>query len=233
MKKRAVGYCRISTLMQVDNTSLKDQEDKIRMYAKLHDIVIDEMFIDKAVSGKSTDRPEYDKMMDYVKENNIDMIIVYKNDRIHRSLYNLLAMIYELQNYEVALVSVTEMFDTSTPQGMLFLQMLGSFAEFERAVINERTRNGRIARLNENKWVGGKPAFGYKVNKYGQFEIDEEEAKIGAKYGFSKQKVDYILKNKNYIGVFEYQGKKEKNDIVIEIEPIVSRYMWNKVNLKK
>ena len=213
MKKRAVGYCRISTLMQVDNTSLKDQEDKIRMYAKLHDIVIDEIFIDKAVSGKSTDRPEYDKMMDYVKENNIDMIIVYKNDRIHRSLYNLLAMIYELQNYEVALVSVTEMFDTSTPQGMLFLQMLGSFAEFERAVINERTRNGRIARLNENKWVGGKPAFGYKVNKYGQFEIDEEEAKIvkeifklrskglslakiGAKYGFSKQKVDYILKNK-------------------------------------
>ena len=64
MKKRAVGYYRISTLMQVDNTSLKDQEDIIRMYAKLHDIVIDKMFI--------------------------DMIIVYKNDRIHRSLYNLL-----------------------------------------------------------------------------------------------------------------------------------------------
>jgi len=62
--------------MQVDNTSLKDQEDKIRMYAKLHDIVIDEMFIDKAVSGKSTDRPEYDKMMDYVKENNIEHILV-------------------------------------------------------------------------------------------------------------------------------------------------------------
>ncbi len=249
MKKRAVGYCRISTLMQVYNTSLKDQEEKIRMYAKLHDIVIDEMFIDKAVSGKSTDRPEYDKMMDYIKTNGIDMIIVYKNDRIHRSLYNLLAMIYELQKYEVALVSVTEMFDTSTPQGMLFLQMLVSFAEFERAVINERTRNGRIARLNENKWVGGKPALGYKVNKEGQFEIDEEDAKIvknifklrskglsmakiGAKYGFSKQKVGYILKNKNYIGIFEYRGKKEKNDIVIEIDPIVSKYMWNRVNTR-
>ena len=247
MKKRAVGYCRISTLMQVDNTSLKDQEDKIRMYCKLHNIDIDKIFIDKAVSGKSTDRPEYDKMMDYVKKNNIDMIVVYKNDRIHRSLYNLLAMIYELQEYEVNLVSVTEHFDTSTPQGMLFLQMLGSFAEFERSVINERTRNGRIARLNENKWVGGKPAFGYKVNKQGQFEIDKDKAKIvkdifklrgkglslakiGAKYGFSKQKVDYILKNKNYIGTFEYRGKKEKNDIILEIEPIVSKYMWNKVN---
>ncbi|MGL5715649.1 MAG: recombinase family protein [Paraclostridium sp.] len=250
MKKRAVGYCRISTLMQVDNTSLKDQEDKIKMYCKLHNIEIDRMFIDKAVSGKSTDRPEYDKMINYVKENEIDMIVVYKNDRLHRSLYNLLAMIYEMQEYDVALVSVTELFDTSNPQGMLFLQMLGSFAEFERAVINERTKNGRIARLNENKWVGGKPALGYKVNKHGQFEIDEEEAKIvkhifkmrskgismtkiGAKYGFSKQKVDYILKNKNYIGVFEYQGKKEKNEITMEIEPIISKYMWNKINTKK
>ncbi|MGL6106123.1 recombinase family protein [Romboutsia sp.] len=249
MKKRAVSYCRISTLMQVDNTSLKDQEDKIRMYAKLHDIVIDEIFIDKAVSGKSTDRPEYDKMMDYIKTNNIDMIIVYKNDRIHRSLYNLLAMIYELQEYRIALVSVTELFDTSTPQGMLFLQMLGSFAEFERAVINERTRNGRIARLNENKWVGGKPALGYKVNKQGKFEVYDDEAKIvidifklrskgvslakiGIKYGFSKQKVDYILKNKNYIGIFEYKGKKEKNDITVEIDPIISKYLWNKVNRK-
>lgn len=53
----------------------------------------------------------------------------------------------------------------------------GSFAKFERAVINERTRNGRIARLNENKFVG-KPALGYKVNKNGEFVIDEEEAQI-------------------------------------------------------
>ena len=55
-------------------------------------------------------------------------------------------------------------------------------------------------------------------------------AKIGNKYGFSKQKVDYILKNKNYIGVFEYRGKKEKNDIFLYIDPIVSKYMWRKVN---
>lgn len=250
MKKRAVGYCRISTLMQVDNTSLKDQEDKIKMYCKLHDIDLDKVFIDKAVSGKSTDRPQYYEMINYVKSNDIDMIVVYKNDRIHRSLYNLLAMIYELQDHGVALVSVTEMFDTSTPQGMLFLQMLGSFAEFERAIINERTRNGRIARLKENKFVGGKPAFGYKVNKDGKFEIEEEESKvvkdifklrakgislskIGDKYGFSKQKVAYILKNKNYIGIFEYRGEKEKNDINFEIESIISKYMWNKVNIKQ
>lgn len=147
------------------------------MYAGIHYIVIDKMFIDKVVSGKSIDRPEYDKMIDYLKSNDIDMIIVYKNDRIQRSLYNLLVMIYELQEHEVALVSVTEMFDTSMPQGMLFLQMLGSFAEFESAVINERTRNGRIARLNKNRWVGGKPSLGYKVNKDGKFEIDEGEAK--------------------------------------------------------
>lgn len=248
--KRAVGYCRISTILQLENSSLKEQEDKIRLYADLHNIELDRLFIDKALSGKSTDRPEYDNMIDYVKNNNIDMILVYKNDRIHRSLYNLLAMIKELQEFNVSLVSITEHFDTSTPQGMLFLQMLGSFAEFERAMITERTRNGRIARLNENKWTGGKPALGYKINKEGRFEINEKEAeivkdifklrskglslaKIGDKYGFSKQKVDYILKNKNYIGIFEYRGKKEKNNIIIKIDPIVSKYMWNKVNTKK
>lgn len=249
MSKRAVGYCRISTIMQVDNTSLKDQEDKIRMYCKLHDIIIDKIFIDKAKSGKSTDRPEYYKMMNYIKENDVDMIIVYKNDRIHRSLYNLLAMIYELKKNNVDLVSVTEMFDTSTPQGMLFLQMLGSFAEFERAIINERTRNGRLARLKENKSVGGKPAFGYRVDSDGNFVVEEKEAEvvkdifkmrgkgislanIGKKHGFSKQKIDYILKNRDYIGEFEYCEKRENNSIILQIEPIVSKYMWNKVNKK-
>jgi len=98
MKKRAVGYCRISTLMQVDNTSLKDQEDKIKMYAKLHNIEIDKIFIDKAVSGKSTDRPEYDKMIDYVKENDIDMIMVYRptcvfSAKWHQSLFNALILL--------------------------------------------------------------------------------------------------------------------------------------------
>ena len=67
MKKIAVWYCRISTLIQVYNTSLKDQEEKIRMYAKLHDIVIDEMFIDKAKSGKSTDRSKYHEMIEYIE----------------------------------------------------------------------------------------------------------------------------------------------------------------------
>jgi len=215
-------------------TSIYNNNEKISSSTNSFNLDIEEQHIDK-------------QQFNGVIKNNIDMIVVYKNDRIHRSLYNLLAMIYELQEYEVNLVSVTEHFDTSTPQGMLFLQMLGSFAEFERSVINERTRNGRIARLNENKWVGGKPALGYKVNKDGKFEVDEEEAKIvkdifklrskglslakiGNKYGFSKQKVDYILKNKNYIGVFEYHGKKEKNEITFEIEPIMSKYLWNKVN---
>ena len=149
MTKKAVGYCRISTNIQLDNTSLKDQEDKIRAYGNLHNIEISEIFTDKALSGKADDRPEYDKMIDYVKENDIDFIIVYKNDRIHRSLYNLLTMINDLQKYNVSLVSVTENFDTSTPQGMLLLQMLASFAEFERAIITERSLNGRIAKLNE------------------------------------------------------------------------------------
>ena len=109
--------------------------------------------------------------------------------------------------------------------------------------INQIAKEAKVS----NKEVIAKLAeLGIEVEDE-KVEIDEEDAKIvknifklrskglsmakiGAKYGFSKQKVGYILKNKNYIGVFEYNGKKEKNDIVIEIDPIVSKYMWNKVN---
>ena len=64
-------------------------------------------------------------------------------------------------------------------------------------------------------------------------ENSRKEKKKHCTFIYKKISIKIILKNKNYIGVFEYNGKKEKNDIVIEIEPIVSRYMWNKVNLKK
>lgn len=55
-------------------------------------------------------------------------------------------------------------------------------------------------------------------------------AEISQNYGFSKQKIDYILKNKNYIGMFEYNGKREENNISFEIKQIVSKYIWKKVN---
>lgn len=109
----------------------------------------------------------------------------------------------ELRPHNIAFISVSENFDTSTPQGMLTLQMLGSFAEFERNLINERTKSGRISTAKSGKYAGGKVPYGYSVAD-GKFIIDEQKAKIvrqmfqmyyeGKSYGFIAKYINSLQK---------------------------------------
>lgn len=249
-KKRVVSYLRVSSMSQIDNTSIEDQREKIDLFCRLNNYELVKEFVDEAKSAKSIEpREEYNKMIEFIDEgaNDINAIVVYKSDRIHRRLKNLMIMIDHLQELSIDFISITEQFDTSTPQGLLFLQMLGSFAEFERKQIAERTRSGRLATAKKELIPGSKPPFGYKIvdNK---FHIVEEEAiiikkifkmrcakkslsEIGKEFGMSKQRIDYILKNKIYIGEFNYNGKVEQNNIILRVEPIISKYMFNKANL--
>ena len=249
--KRVVTYLRVSTANQVDNTSIETQREKIKLYCKLNDIQIVEEFKDEAISAKHEHtREDYQKLIKFIadKENKIDAIIVYKSDRIHRSLRNLMNMISYIQGLGIDFISITEQFDTSTAQGMLFLQMLGSFSEFERKLIAERTKSGRIANHKKELSSGGRPPFGYKM-KDKKLIVNEEEAEIvkeifklrnkgktlefiGNKFGMSKQRIHGIIKNQTYTGKYTYNGKVEKNNFVLDVEPIVSRYTYNKANLK-
>ena len=249
--KRVVTYLRISTVNQIDNTSIETQREKIELYCKLNDYEIVKEFKDEGISAKNDlTRENYIKLMKFIsdKENNINEIVVYKSDRIHRSLENLLKMISYIQKINIDFVSITEQFDTSTAQGMLFLQMLGSFSEFERKLIAERTKSGRIANHKKNLSSGGRPPFGYKMEDK-KLVINEEEAeivrkifklrikgytlqKIGEEVGMYKQRVHGIIKNQTYVGKYTYNGKVEKNNFILDVEPIVSRYTYNKANLK-
>ena len=249
--KRVVTYLRVSTANQIDNTSIETQREKIKLYCKLNDIDIIKEFKDEAISAKHEHtREDYQKLIKFIadKENKIDAIMVYKSDRIHRSLRNLMNMISYIQGLGIDFISITEQFDTSTAQGMLFLQMLGSFSEFERKLIAERTKSGRIANHKKELSSGGRPPFGYKM-KDKKLIVNEEEAEIvkeifklrnkgktlefiGNKFGMSKQRIHGIIKNQTYTGKYTYNGKVEKNNFVLDVEPIVSRYTYNKANLK-
>lgn len=258
--KRVVGYCRVSSDSQIDNTSIDNQKEKIKDYCKLYNIELVKVFVDEGESGSSTNkRSGYNDMIEFIKENNINGIIVYKADRIHRRLKNLLIMIEDiLQPINVAFISITENFDTSTSQGMLFLQMIGSFSEFERKVINERTKSGRIKKGKDKKFSGGKIPYGYKLIDSDTLELEKEEATIvkdiflSRKEGkslnriaqelnkkgivtrkgksWTKQSINYILKNQVYTGMYSYNGDKEQNNISFKIAKIVSKQLWNKVN---
>ena len=189
-------------------------------------------------------------MIKYIldKNNNIDSVVVYKSDRLHRSLKNLLITIEDIFiPNNISFISITEQFDTSNPQGMLFLQMLGSFAEFERKIINERTKSGRLAKGKNELYLGGRVPFGYTLIDNDRLTLNYSEAdiikeifklrtkgvsigKIALKYNMSKSKIHYILNNKIYMGIYNYNGKKEKNKISFKVPPIVSNYIWNKAN---
>ncbi len=205
--KSVVGYVRISSDSQKENTSLAEQKKRILAYCTSQSWKLKEIFVDEAKSGSKIDeRAEYAKMLEFAQDkcNQVDAIVVFKSDRIHRHLKNLLIMIEDnLQPHSIAFISVSENFDTSMPQGMLTLQMLGSFAEFERNLINERTRSGRVVTAKSGKYAGGKIPYGYTIDD-GKFIVNECEALLvrqmfqmyaeGKSYGFIAKYISSLQK---------------------------------------
>ena len=145
-----------------------------------------EVFSDKGFSGKSAaNRPEFQRMMFEVRRKNISKIIVYKLDRISRSLLDFINMREEFLKYKVEFLSCAEDFDTSTSTGKLMLNMLMMFAEMERETIQKRIKDNYYARGEKGFYLGGYAPFGYnKVDtiidgkKTYMFEENKEESVI-------------------------------------------------------
>lgn len=105
-------------------------------------------------SGAKESRPELDKMMQQIREGKFERILVWKLDRLGRSLKHLLQLIEEFKNRKVAFLTLTEGFDTSTPQGEFFFHIAGAFAQFERQLIQERIRAGIKRAKDDGKHLG-------------------------------------------------------------------------------
>jgi DNA invertase Pin-like site-specific DNA recombinase len=138
----AFAYVRASTIEEVRQGSNERQKEAIRQYTGQKGYEL-EIFEDKAKSGKNTLRPEFERMMKLL-DRRPQIVIVSKIDRFARSLSDLLRTLEYLDQNGVGFVSVNDPgIDTTTPNGRLLLQILGAFAEFERNMINTRTKAGR------------------------------------------------------------------------------------------
>ncbi len=138
----AFAYVRASTQEEVRQGSNERQKETIRQYLDQREYEI-EIFEDKAKSGKNTLRPEFERMMKSL-DRKPQIVIISKIDRFARSLSDLLRTLEYLDQNDVGFVSVNDQgIDTTTPNGRLLLQILGAFAEFERNMINTRTKAGR------------------------------------------------------------------------------------------
>src|SRR4051794_27695569 len=118
-------------------------------------------------SGASLERPGLQRLLQDVEEHRIDCVVVYKVDRFSRSLLDFIRLLSLFEKRHVSFVSVTQEFNTSTSMGRLTLHILLSFAQFEREIIGERTRDKMSAARRKGKWVGGTPVLGYDIDPQG------------------------------------------------------------------
>jgi site-specific DNA recombinase len=178
---RCAIYTRVSTDHGLDQefNSLDAQYDAASAYIKSQAhagwTLIRSRYDDGGYSGGSTDRPDLQRLLDDIRARKVDVIVVYKVDRLTRSLADFAKLVELFDAHGVSFVSVTQQFNTTTSMGRLTLNVLLSFAQFEREVTSERIRDKIAASKRKGLWVGGPLPLGYHM-KDGKIAVIEDEA---------------------------------------------------------
>lgn len=177
---KAVGYIRVSTEEQVlEGYSIDAQKNRIIEYCQVNGFDLIDYYIDEGISGKSLKRPKVQEMIADVKSHKFDIIVIYRLDRLSRSLRDLANLIDLLDKHGVQIKSISENFDLSSLSGRAMAQMLGVFAEFERGSIAERVTLALEQRAREGYYKAPKAPFGYTYDpKTQNYLINPEQAAI-------------------------------------------------------
>lgn len=248
--KKAALYTRVSTLEQVQyGYSIGEQKERLKNYAQSQDFSIVDIYSDEGISGKSLIRPAMERLINDIKANKIDIVLIYKLDRLSRRVKDVLELVELFDKYNVTLFSLNENIDLSSPFGRASLKMSATFSEFERETIVERMQMGKSARAKMGKYAcPGKCPFGYRLNREKDcLDINEREAEaireMFDKYiydGLSFRKLYEYMKTKYsdikffshdmsckdvierplYAGYFNYKG----NELIkaVNVPPIIS-----------
>jgi site-specific DNA recombinase len=167
---RCAIYTRKSTEEGLDQefNSLDAQRDAGESYVRSQAgegwAVVPDRYDDGGFTGANTDRPALKRLMADIAAGRVDCVVVYKVDRLSRSLLDFAQLMRTFEERSVAFVSVTQQFNTASSMGRLILNVLLSFAQFEREIIAERTRDKIAATRRKGKWAGGHAVLGYDVD---------------------------------------------------------------------
>lgn len=176
--KKAVGYVRVSTEEQArEGLSLAAQETRIRAYCEAKGWKLLRVYRDEGFSGKDLNRPGIQALIHDLKDNGVDVVVVLKLDRLTRSVRDLGALIEDLFG-GVALASVEESLDSSTANGRMVINLLGTVAQWEREVISERTAFALRYKRDQGQWAAGRVPFGFRIGQDGRLEEDPEQMRI-------------------------------------------------------
>ena len=257
-KTRCAVYCRKSSEegLEQEFNSLDAQRDAGLAYieSQRHEgwIAIADRYEDGGFSGGNLERPALKRLLADIEGGRVDVVVVYKIDRLSRALMDFAKLVEVFDRRGVTFVSVTQSFNTTTSMGRLTLNILLSFAQFEREVIGERIRDKVAASRKRGMWMGGYVPLGYEV-KDRKLIIKEAEAKIvrmiferfvavGSATALARALISEgvrtrrgklidkgflykLLNNRIYIGDAVHKGTAYPG----EHQPIITRDLWDKV----
>jgi site-specific DNA recombinase len=179
---RCAVYTRKSTEEgQRQFTSLDAQREAGEAYiaSQQHDgwLCLPDRYDDGGFTGGNMDRPALARLLTEIQAGKVDCVVVYKVDRLSRSLLDFAKMMETFDKHHISFVSVTQQFNTATSMGRLVLNILLSFAQFEREIISERTRDKIAATRRKGKWTGGPALMGYDLDPHaGKLKVNPKEA---------------------------------------------------------
>lgn len=162
--------------------SIENQVELCRQYIQLHEMNVSQqeilIFEDEGFSGGNTNRPQFQKMMKAVRQNQIKAVVCYKLDRISRNVGDFAKLKDEFDDYGVSFISIRDNFDTTTPSGRAMMMMVSVFAQLERENTAERIRDNMHELAKSGRWLGGITPTGYKsAQTVGSVTVDGKERK--------------------------------------------------------
>ncbi len=182
-RKRCAVYCRVSSDERLDQefNSIDAQKEAGHAYIASQRaegwIPVADDYDDPGYSGGNTDRPALKRLLADIERGRIDIVVVYKIDRLTRSLADFAKMVDVFDLYDVSFSAVTQQINSATSMGRLMLNVLLSFAQFEREVTSERIRDKIAAAKRKGMWMGGVPSIGYDVVNR-QLVVNDAEAAV-------------------------------------------------------
>ena len=182
-RKRCAVYCRVSSDERLDQefNSIDAQKEAGHAYIASQRaegwIPVADDYDDPGYSGGNTDRPALKRLLADIERGLIDIVVVYKIDRLTRSLADFARMVDVFDQHDVSFSAVTQQINSATSMGRLMLNVLLSFAQFEREVTSERIRDKIAAAKRKGMWMGGVPSIGYDVVNR-QLVVNDAEAAV-------------------------------------------------------
>ncbi|MFY0546407.1 recombinase family protein [Brevibacillus sp. H7] len=175
---RTALYIRVSTEEQAkEGFSIAAQRDKLLSYLHSQGWTLCSIYTDEGFSAKNTSRPELQRLLADMRSGKLDVVLVYRLDRLTRSVLDLYQLLKEFDRYGVRFKSCTEVYDTTTAIGRLFITLVAALAQWERENLAERVKLGMGQMVREKKRPGGPPPYGYDIRE-GRLAINPHEAEV-------------------------------------------------------